>query len=101
MSYGPSTYQQVGGEVYDTEPGGQHTATALGSGWIPPLFGYGWSAYQRNVQYISSANTYHPLSLMFYAAPSCEGDYSIGGLCEYGLAQWTNSVYPGCGAYNI
>ncbi len=50
---------------------------------------------------MTAGRTFAPNGLMFYASPSCEENHSIGGLCEYGMAAWTNTTYPGCGAYNI
>jgi hypothetical protein len=100
MATGPATYLQVGGEVFDTWPNNQHTATSMGSGFLPSA-GYGWAAYQRNVEWYDSSNSLHSSPLGFYVAPSYEGDHNVPGLCGFDSGGWTNSVTPGYGSYGL
>ncbi len=46
-----------GGEITDTQPGGRHTRTDMGSGYMPS-FGWRWAAYQRSVRYVDTSNFY-------------------------------------------
>lgn len=46
-----------GGEIVNTSPGGAHTHTDMGSGYWP-YQGFGYAAYQRNIQYVDTSNYY-------------------------------------------
>ncbi|XP_050379789.1 uncharacterized protein LOC126797159 [Argentina anserina] len=46
-----------GGEVYNSEPGGRHTRTQMGSGHFPSE-GYGKASYFRNMQYLASSGKF-------------------------------------------
>ena len=97
MAYGPATYMQVGGEVYDTWSGGcnQHTSTSMGSGRAPPNLGL-WlvSNTIETYMWITGAGAYNEASLDFFVAPSCEDDYNVPGVCGLQSGYWTN----GCGS---
>lgn len=44
-----------GGEIVNSEPDGQHTATEMGSGHFPEE-GYGKASYFRNIQIVDGSN---------------------------------------------
>lgn len=46
-----------GGEIIDEQAGGTHTRTDMGSGHFPGD-GFGYAAYQRQIRYISTSNTW-------------------------------------------
>ncbi len=52
-----------GGEIIDTQPGGRHTRTDMGSGYMPS-YGWRWAAYQRSVRYVDTSNYYRQASGM-------------------------------------
>ncbi len=102
MSYGPATYLQVGGEVLDVWPNQEHTQTQMGSGYAPgPETGYGWAAYDRNINWMNYTGAYASTQLEFFSAPSCEGDYGVPGLCGAQSGWFTNNDGSGYGAYSV
>ncbi|XP_050379790.1 uncharacterized protein LOC126797160 [Argentina anserina] len=46
-----------GGEIYNSEPGGRHTSTQMGSGHYPSE-GYGKASYFRNIQYLANSGKF-------------------------------------------
>ena len=96
-----ASYMQVGGEVFDSWPcvyGGNcgHTSTGMGSG-IDPDYGYGYSAYHRNVNYIDGSG-YHDATLSYVVdTPPAELDEGKPGICGYDAAAFG---YDGAG-YNL
>ncbi len=107
-----ATYLQVGGEVFDHWAGGQHTTTQMGSGIYPsgppPYYGYGYSAYHRNVSYIDSGfpvngSDYHKSSLAYTTSPPpAEGDLGYPGICGFdaGTYGYGLSLTPQSGQQN-
>ena len=87
-----ASYLQVGGEVYDSWPNGQHTETYMGSGYWNPNPNDGvpengdWTAYHRHVSYIDTNETYHDASLSYINVENP----SIPGVCG-----WDASNYYG------
>jgi hypothetical protein len=100
MAYGPASYLQVGGEVYDVWPNGSHTSSAMGGGYAPPTFTYGWAGYDRNVNWMTAAGGYVSASLEFFDAPSCEDDYQVAGVCGLQSGYWKNNGGNSFGAYS-
>lgn len=104
MSQGPATYLQVGGEVFDTWPGGQHTNTSMVSdnnAWS----GYQFAAYHRNVGYYGpncngSNCDLHDANLTFITEPAAEGDFAAAGLCGFKSGSWLDAAGEP-GAYTI
>lgn len=117
MAYGPATYMQVGGEVYDTFPvEGQHSNVAMGTGVAPCGYkadagvtcasdtGYGYAAYDRLIEWMDANGGYHSPSLTYNYTPTCEGDQDIPGVCGYSSGYWYNpAIDPGTpyGAYSL
>jgi hypothetical protein len=102
-----ASYLQVGGEVYDSWPQGNHTTTQMGSG-IPPAassgHGYEYTAYDRNIMYIDAQETYHDASLS-YINDTPAGEYDSPGICGYqaglyyGLSTSLSAGGSGWGTY--
>jgi hypothetical protein len=46
-----------GGEIVNTNPGGDHTHTDMGSGYWP-YQGFGWAAYHLGLKYVDTKNYY-------------------------------------------
>lgn len=61
-----------GGEVYNSETGGRHTSTQMGSGHFPSE-GLGKASYFRNLQYLAKPGKFvDPQGLITYATkPLC------------------------------
>lgn len=110
-----ASYLQAGGEIIDSWPGGpwpsgSHTTTEMGSGWSAD-FGWEYAAYQRDVMYIDSGNSYHDVRLGYVSTPSDDLDYGLAGVCGYdagsdfsldfsaapGSAGWDSYFYFGGG----
>lgn len=51
-----ATFTAYGGEVLNSEPGGRHTATVMGSGQFAASW-YRWAAYQRFLKYVDTTYT--------------------------------------------
>jgi Neprosin len=102
MGYGPATYLQAGGEVFDAWQSGGHTSTSMGSGIAPSVSGsvpnYGQAAYHRNITYIDNHNNYISAGLSYYWAPAYEQDYGYG-VCGYQSGWWENG--DGTGSYSL
>jgi hypothetical protein len=49
-----ASFTAYGGEVYNSEPGGQHTSTQMGSGQFASA-GWQYAAHQRHLQYINTS----------------------------------------------
>ncbi len=102
MAYGPATYVQVGGEVYNTWPNNEHTPTSMVSDRSPAHNGYEYAAYVRNTMLIhttSAGSTYSNAPLEYMYAPSYEGDLEDPGLCGYQSGSWTSE--SGSGSYHL
>ncbi|RWW20055.1 hypothetical protein GW17_00015848 [Ensete ventricosum] len=56
-----ATMIEWGGEVVNSEPDGEHTSTAMGSGHFPGE-GFGKASYFRNVQIVDGSNNLRPPS---------------------------------------
>ncbi|CAK9227767.1 unnamed protein product [Sphagnum troendelagicum] len=52
---GSATVLEWGGEVVNSEPGGQHTTTEMGSGQFAEA-GFGEASYMRNIQFVDTSN---------------------------------------------
>lgn len=50
-----ATMLEWGGEVVNSEPGGSHTATAMGSGQFAEA-GFSKAGYVRNIKYVDTTN---------------------------------------------
>jgi len=60
---------EAGGEIVDSSPQGEHTATSMGSG-RPPSTGVGHAAYIRNIQYLDAGNSYRDVPSLSTTTPS-------------------------------
>ena len=52
-----ATHINFGGKIYNTEPGGIHTSTQLGSGHFPSE-GFGRACFIRNIRYHNNNRTF-------------------------------------------
>ncbi|KAK9923540.1 hypothetical protein M0R45_031952 [Rubus argutus] len=61
-----------GGEIYNSESGGRHTSTQMGSGHFPSE-GYGKASYFRNIQYLASSGKFVDAQglITYVTKPSC------------------------------
>jgi hypothetical protein len=98
-----ANFTQYGGEVYNSEPGGSHTQTWMGSG-VFASGGYQQAAYQRHLQYIDL--TFHTIDVSPTAFVTNSNCYSMvngfdgtgdgWGAYEFlgGRGGWLNSSCP-------
>lgn len=80
-----------GGEVVNSEPGGEHTSTAMGSGRFAGE-GFGKSSYFRNIQVVDGSNNLRdPTGIAAFTEQANCYNVQIG----HGGGQWGNYFYFG------
>jgi hypothetical protein len=84
-----------GGEIIDSEVGGKHTATDMGSGDFP-VAGSGRAAYQRSIQYMDTSGN------IINVTPSTTivTDAQCYDLAHNSNTAWGRYFYFGGGGYN-